>query len=417
MKGWLINILFLQISIPALAGSLEIRASNLKDLLDAKNARVSAAKLELEAAKERTGILPRSFLPAVEIYGAQESFTTGNQAHQTQPAYGAELKMNLFNGGRDQIESEIRDLTKEKKAIEGQRVMMEELEKARLALWQILYIQAKLKLLATTIEINSQNLAAALKRIKSGIATDSDRFEFEMKNVDLKREMAALNMELSHQRRMLALLLGKEDQEEMLTFPESLSHDHDIESMLIHSAKDHEFLYKENEIRANQLSLVAKKNSREWWPKLDVFAAHNQFNEREKEFPNASDRAESVIGARISFSLSAGLEGGRESAAVAKESAAENQIARLAKREVESHIKSEMAELSFLHGQVHDAEENINRAERYYKLTQSEYARGVKNSPDVLGAAEKLFDMRHKKLEIVRDFQRAKAHILSKIGK
>ena len=39
----------------------------------------------------------------------------------------------------------------------------------------------------------------------------------------------------------------------------------------------------------------------------------------------------------------------------------------------------------------HNAEENIKRAERYYRLTQSEYNRGVKNSPDVLGASQRLF--------------------------
>jgi hypothetical protein len=41
----------------------------------------------------------------------------------------------------------------------------------------------------------------------------------------------------------------------------------------------------------------------------------------------------------------------------------------------------------------------------------------VKNSPDVLGAADKLFDMQHKRLEIIRDFQVAKGHVLAKIGR
>ena len=89
----------------------------------------------------------------------------------------------------------------------------------------------------------------------------------------------------------------------------------------------------------------------------------------------------------------------------------------MAKREIEAHLETEMAGVSFLHDQVHAAEENIARATKYHDLTKSEYARGVKNSPDMLGAAEKLFEMRHKRLEIIRDYQIAKGHILSKTGR
>ncbi|OYZ13487.1 MAG: hypothetical protein B7Y39_17580, partial [Bdellovibrio sp. 28-41-41] len=82
-----------------------------------------------------------------------------------------------------------------------------------------------------------------------------------------------------------------------------------------------------------------------------------------------------------------------------------------------SHIENEVAELKLLHSQVHDAEENIVRAEKYYKLTQSEYARGVKNSPDMLSASEKIFEVKNKRLEILKDFNLKQAHVLAKINR
>ena len=100
-----------------------------------------------------------------------------------------------------------------------------------------------------------------------------------------------------------------------------------------------------------------------------------------------------------------------------KEAGAAQVQTELAKREIEAHLETEMAGVSFLHDQFHAAEENITRATKYHELTKSEYARGVKNSPDMLGAAEKLFEMRHKRLEIIRDYQIAKGHILSKTGR
>jgi outer membrane protein len=107
----------------------------------------------------------------------------------------------------------------------------------------------------------------------------------------------------------------------------------------------------------------------------------------------------------------------REAAALKKEAAADFERAAFRRREIEAHMENEFSELRFLHDQVHDAEANIARAERYYKLTQSEYARGVKNSPDVLGASEKLFDSRLKRIELIREFQVAKAHLLAKLGR
>lgn len=103
--------------------------------------------------------------------------------------------------------------------------------------------------------------------------------------------------------------------------------------------------------------------------------------------------------------------------ALNKEAAADFERAEFKRREIEAHMENEVSELRFLHDQVHDAEDNIARAERYYKMTQSEYARGVKNSPDVLGASEKLFESRSKRIELIREFQVAKAHVLAKLGR
>jgi outer membrane protein TolC len=124
-----------------------------------------------------------------------------------------------------------------------------------------------------------------------------------------------------------------------------------------------------------------------------------------------------VIGLRVSLTLFDGLTAYRESSALKAESQAAEFDLAFQREDMLAHIHNELSELELLHSQVHDAEVNIKRAFRYYSLTQSEYSRGVKNSPDVLGAAEKLFDMKQKHLAIIRDFQIAKAHVLSKLGR
>lgn len=403
-------------SSQAYASSIDMTFDGLKGLLEKGNSKVGATRLEVEASKNRQGVLLRSFMPSVELYGAQESFKIGQQPQKNQPAYGAEMKVNVFNGGRDQLQSEVRDLTTAKKEIQLTRVFSEELQKARNLFWEIIYSQERIELIESTIKINGQNLASAEKRIRSGVATESDRFEFEMKSVDLKRDLDEAKLKLINQKKELAIVLNLETRNEM-RFPKNLAHEHNFEDILKHSPKDHEFLFKENELQASSTSLSAKSQSRTWWPKVDAYAAYNQFNQREEDFSQANDRTETVVGLRMTLSLPAGLESNNEASALNQEAEAYKKLAEYQRKEVETHVENELSELRLRHDQVHDAEENIQRAEKYYKLTQSEYSRGVKNSPDVLGASDKLFEMKHKRIEIIRDFQISKAHVLAKIGR
>jgi outer membrane protein len=396
--------------------AVEINSSLLKSLVATKNIRVEAAKLETEAALERKGSLLRSFLPSIELYGAQESFKIGKQDQKSQPLYGVEAKINIFNGGRDLLQSDIRDLQVQKKTFESARIESEVLEEVRNTYWEIIYYINKIELLNSAVKVNGDNLKSAQRRISSGVATESDRVEFEMKSVELNQELLESKLHLELKTRHIAVLLGFDNYKE-LTFSEKLEHEHNYEMALAHNKKDHEFLYKETEIQSAVNQLSATQLNRNWVPKLDAYASYNQFNEREKEFANAEDRTESRVGVRLSLSLEEAFESYKEAASLKKEALSAKKMSELKKKEIDIHVSNEMAELELLHSLVHAAEENIARAEKYYKLTQSEYARGVKNSPDVLGASEKLFETKKKHIEIVRDFQIAKAHILSKIGK
>lgn len=404
------------LTAPLWAARVEITSENLKTLLENRNAVVASARLEAAAAAERRGSLARSFLPSLDLHAASESFKLGRSPQKSEPVYGVEARVNLFNGGRDRLEDEGRALERDRREFQTQRVTSEELEKARSAYWSLLFLREKMELIRASLEVNKQNLQSALRRIRSGVATDSDRFEFEMKDVELRQELATDEVQSAQKARALALALG-EDAGTEFVFKEKFTHEHEYEALLKHESRDHEFLYKEKQLQGAQAELRSQSRGRAWWPRVEAYAAYNQFNEREKEYAEAADRTESVVGLRATLSFADGWESRRESAALAQEAAAAAKTAEFQKREVEAHLDGEFAELKLLHDQVHEAEENITRAERYYKLTQSEYGRGVKNSPDVLGASEKLFEMKHKRLEILRDFQVAKAHVLSKIGK
>jgi outer membrane protein len=422
MRFGLLRLIMLALSLavsPAKAASLPLNSQTIRDLVTAKNAKLSAVRFEKSAAEELKGSLARSFLPAVNFYGAQENFKTGSLEQKSQPAFGAEIQVNLFNGGRDKIENEVRSLEVERISSQEQKTAADELQRARAHYWQILFLREKLILLKDAFAVNRRNLASALRRIKSGVAADSDRFEFEMKAVDLKREIAETELEISSQNRLLKNLMALPMATEF-EFSEPFKHDHGFEKDLMHSSDQHDYIYKEHEIQAEQRNLFAKRHARYWLPKVDAYWSYSKFNQKvESAGPDANREMldEFALGLRMTVNLTDVYNSEREAIAFTKKAIAAQAIATFQRQEVEAHLQSEMDELTLLHDQVHDVEENISRAKSYYAMTQAEYSRGVKNSPDVLGASEKLFAMRHKRLEIIKNFQLAKSHVLSKLGK
>lgn len=406
------------IPLPVWSETMDISFESLRSLIDSRNVKMEALKLNVEAAKTRQeGYLSRSFMPSLELHLDQETFKKGISEQKTQPSYGIEAKLNLYNGDRDNIESDVRLMTTQLKETQYRKMGVDELLEARELYWEILYSQEKIELLESTTKVNSTNSDSALKRIRNGVATESDRMEFQIKATDLKQELDRSKLKLKFLLQSLRLILNIKS-ETQVRLATQLTHQHNFETTVSHTHADHQLSTRENEIQADISDLQSQNHARKWWPKVDAVAGVRQINQREE--PEAIDieqRKESYVGIRLSMSIPEGLSSSKESIALAKESLSYKKLSELQHQEIHNHVDSEVAELKLLHDQVHEAEENIVRAEKYYKLTQSEYSRGVKNSPDMLSATEKLYDVKLKRLDILKDFNQKQAHVLAKIQK
>lgn len=395
---------------------IKVRFEDLPKLVSEKNNRVKAAHLSTEAQKNREGYLGRSFLPKVDIGGAIETFKQGSRSTLTQPTYGAELSVSVFNGFRDSLEDDRRKAVTAERRSTALITQADELQKARAAFWRVIHTGKKITLLKEAISTNETNQKAAERRIRSGVATDSDRLEFEMRSVNLTRDLAGAEIELKQQRRDLAIFIG-ENIDAFIEPEATLDHQHSWQTELRHSESEHEFQIQNLIQRRNEAEIVSKIQARRPLPHVEAFAGYNKFNERGSDRALEDERTESVVGLRLKMQIGDFWEGNRESQAAKVEATAlQNQINH-ERLEIESHIVTEMDDLSFLHSQVHAAEENVKRANRYYKLTQNEYARGVKNSPDVVGASDRLLENQLMELNILRDFQISRSHVLSKLGR
>lgn len=393
---------------------LEIKYDALKALVLEKNGRVKAARLDQSAARQRQGaFFFRSFFPRASIFGAQEAFSIDDAKIKTEPTYGIEFTSQLFNGGHDLIESKVRDLETEKRELIYRKVVAEEVLEARDLFWDMLSLQKRISLLKEMLATNAKNLQSALKRIRSGVATASDKFEFEMKEVDLKRDLSKSEMSFRQKQAQFQQVLGLELRTQ-LKLVQKFEHNHDFSDVLNPGPKLREYLYQDGLIEAEQRDLLSQQEDRSLLPKLEAFAGYKRYNEREEEDtpfgPGKKD--EGVAGLRLVLDIDNLFATRSESHALKSEAVAQRERARYLKDVTNINIKNDFEEIRFLDELVHDAEENITRAKKYYELTLSEYVRGVKNSPDVLGASEKLFEREFNLIEIIRDFQKVRARIL-----
>ncbi|MEY2986726.1 MAG: hypothetical protein RJB13_247, partial [Pseudomonadota bacterium] len=126
----------LPVSVALAAQSVEITSHNLKNLLVAKNQKVKAMRHEMEASRQREGYLQRSFWPSLGVESSLDSFKNSQTSKIFQPTLGIEIRSNVFNGGKDQIENDIRSLETQRLSLQEQRVAAEEIERARLHYWQ-----------------------------------------------------------------------------------------------------------------------------------------------------------------------------------------------------------------------------------------------------------------------------------------
>ncbi len=74
-------------------------------------------------------------------------------------------------------------------------------------------------------------------------------------------------------------------------------------------------------------------------------------------------------------------------------------------------------DLSLMHELIHDADKDVTTAEKFLKLTEDEYRRGVKNGPDLLGAFQQLYDFRQRRTDLYRNYYETYAELQALLAK
>jgi outer membrane protein TolC len=395
--------------------SSRVEFDDLPALVAERNQHVTGAALKKEASLRQTGYLLRSYLPTLEAQVGGEAYQLGPQPLTGQPFGGVTARLNLFRGGRDWLEERSRTALANQADAGLEQRRMEELTKARRTFWDLVYQKELLNLVEEAIQKNQANLASANKRIQAGLATETDRIEFQMYAVQLEQDRARLILGKANSERMLNVLIGRPENTPIETIA-SIPHQHDdaiLEKTLVAEAhRDVRALSAESESARS----LGRQASRWWMPTLDLYGSYTLYPQQEREYPALVDRFEFATGVQLTFNVFDGLHANAEGAANTLKGEGSRLEAQQTAKELAAAFEGAKQELRLTHDLIHAGEQSVVAGTDYLRRTQAEYVRGVKNSPDVFAATEKYIDLRRRYADLRRDYQIAKAELLAMLG-
>lgn len=352
-----------------------------------------------------------AFLPELSLEGGPLSAKFDEESNSGTAAY-AIAEWNLYRGGQDAAEYDKAKIEQEllKRRLDFAKSKIRR-DAARLY-YEMLYVLESVSLKEKALEMNREQMKMAQVKKNAGLTSEADVLEFELRESTIASDLKLLNQQRQAISRELSLLLGVDEPSEKFTAKGHLESETlkiEKEKILSDFAGNNEEII---EARSQyEIGLQDKTIARgAFLPSLDLEASYGKLADEEKVYEEPDNYS---VFLRLKIPLFSGFRNynsykSSQIQVAQKEVALQGSLAK-----VKSELGTLFTELDSIRERIALEEKNIARSEKYYKITLAEYRRGVKNSPDVVGATEGLFEARTRNLEFRRDFHLTKLKILA----
>lgn len=397
------------------AWALKISPEDLATYVRERNGKREAAYLVSQSAESETGHFARSFLPKINLEAGGERFQTGPYSWHSQPFGAAEVTVNLFRSGKDLLESRAKDAGRDS-AQAGLRLTESALlAEARRYYWSLVTFQELVEIYREALQENKKSLASVSRRVARGITTETDRLDLELYESQLQEDLESAEHEMKIISIRLAALLGLPDGEKIEPAA-TLVHQHDDALLGEEKGESAPLVLSLAALETESIS-QASVAKRYWAPSLDAYGGYYLYTVREREHLEASNRNDYAIGLKLTLPL---WDGGQSHAhATAQAFQAESRRVELAqeRKDTASRIRAAQEEMRHAHDLMHQVEERAKQGAVYVSRTISEYDRGVKNGPDMLGALQRQIGFRKRLVELKAEYQSSKTELLQLLGR
>ena len=355
-----------------------------------------------EAEKSLASISIRSkqalspYLPEVSLEGGYQMNRLSDES--TKGSFGyAQGKINLYRGGKDRARKEIKEREVELAEFKVRKLKSKVERTVSRQYYELLYLQESIALKTEAINSNKSQVEMAKKKKVAGFTSQADVLEFEFREATLKSDLNLLMQNESILELELRQILGR-NSENKIRVSGHLKREivkGSIDQFTAKAINENETL---GELNSNLKTAGLEKDAifSNYLPQLNLEGKYGRLATEERVLSGDNNYQ---LMLKLSVPLFSGLDTRYGSQAQTHE-ISKLEISKLrVEQEIRTEIQSALTKFQSINERLDLEEKNIERSKQYYEITQAEYRRGVKNSPDLAGAAERLFDARIRNLE------------------
>lgn len=413
----LLTLMVLLVGVTASANHPNEGTLSLPDLIreaSAHNLEIAELKAQSRELQSAWRATSGPLYPEVSLEGGPIASRFATERSSGTTAY-AKVEWNLFRGGGDWAQRAKAWLSASLAQVQVAQAIAKVSRDVARTYYEMLFILESIAIKEAAIELNASQAKLARAKKDSGFTSEADVIEFELRDATLRSDLKSLLLDKDERARELSLLIGKNAPTSDLVVKGHLTRDSRIPKKDIVRQKleieNLEILAAKAELEKSQSDKVIARSR--LLPKLDLNGRYGKV-ENEGRVVAGSDNYEVFLTLNIPlFSGFSSVSEVRSSQAKIEQSTATFERASLHFR---TRVENLYAKMASVIERLDIEEKTLVRSELYYKITIGEYRRGVKNSPDMVAAAERLLEARIRNLSYRKEFYLVRLEIEGLVG-
>lgn len=409
---FMVGVLLLQIPLQSLADHPNEGAFTLDQLIkeaETQNFEIKEAESTYKSSQAQADAKYGKFLPRLSVEGGPQTTKFDDDRNSGTTLYGR-ADWNLYRGGLDQDNFEKariqRDLDQKKFEASKSKVIRDVSRNFH----ELSFLLESSALKEKALQLNQEQMKLAKLKKSSGFTSSADVIEFELREATLTSDLKMISQLTTEKSRELSVLLGRKDISSSILVKGHLAKEapsiskEDILRRL--RGSNIEVVQANAEVQISQKDAAIAKSG--FLPSVDLEAKYGKIANEERVF---SENNNYSLMLKISVPLFSGLETLNETRAARSTIAAKEASATRRTLAGQADAENLLSQLTTISDRINLEERNLSKSEEYYKITLGEYRRGVKNSPDMVGASERLLEAKIRNLEYRKDYYLTKLKI------
>ena len=396
-------LFFLSLNAHALVG-----VDALINSMQKNNQHVLSLEKNIESKQALSDSLNSAYYPTLNAVGGYGHNKTDDLPTVQQGYLGyIEGKLNIFNGFKDQSLAQQNDIELEISKIELESKKRELRLELTDILSQMILLHKVQAILGDEYKVTQTQKKMASKKVSAGLTGSVDNLEFELRENEIQIEQKQIEQQHLEAHQKLIKIFGENINDSML---EKI--DFSLSSGLMKTSNhlniENNLDYKKIKLAQVKTELEKTEIKSDFLPTLDFTYSMGRITPSE-EAPAKFNESKYAI--QLTIPLFSGFDTYYKTHSASASILAFEKIKSQKLNDISSDfniLKTKISEMSALY-QIN--EKKLAGSQKYFDLTLSEYKRGVKNSPDLVSATERLFSAQKKKYEILKELEISKVKI------